>query len=203
MPTPVPCIAFSGAPCTGKTTSITAIKRVFGDAVCCIPEAATFVIGQAGFLPPSSIEENRLYVRAMSHARMALEDMAQTHARSSGAQFIVADRAVLDAAPYLPGGRDELAELLETTVQELFQRYATVLFFEPPTKEIFDAGRAANPARSDTYEGIQRLTEQTRAAWTGHPSFQKIPATAIWNDKYALVESIIRDNLNKKEAGPA
>lgn len=188
----LPRIALSGAPCTGKTTALKMLKDRLGGEVRVVPEIAAFVFDAELFPPPNESEDHR-FAEAISSMRMALEDMADVQrTRRPELEAIIVDRAVHDAAAYLEGGINELAEAIRKPVWELHDRYDLVLYFTVPARHILEFYWKTKSYRIDDIAIVDELDRKTRATWVGHPNVVEVPAAMMWEERCETIEREVR-----------
>lgn len=157
-----------------------------------VPEIASFIFDAELFPPPNESEDHR-FVEAISTMRMSLEDMADVQrTRLPDLQAIIVDRAVHDAAAYLTGGIDELADALHQPIHALHSRYDLVLYFTVPARHILEFYWKTKSYRIDDIALVDELDRKTRAAWAGHPNIVEVPAAMMWEERCAIIERDVR-----------
>ncbi|MFH1631688.1 MAG: ATP-binding protein [bacterium] len=185
-------IALSGPPCGGKSTCLKALSEEFGDLVVCVPEIASFVIGQAELLPSDDHERRNIYIRTMQQMRIALEDMADSMDRG---EVVIVDRGVTDGAAYLEGGMGEFEGVMDMDRKSIHDRYDLALLFDLPTRDAYEENRRNNPARFEDYDAASVLRDRTVEAWLGHPDMFCIHSLESWEEKLSVASDIIERYL--------
>lgn len=193
----LPRIVLTGGPCSGKSTVMEALKKRFGDRLHCVPEVATIVIGQVGVKPWTGGARNLLSAqRLIYRAQRAFEDASDSQARTDGKTAMLLDRGVGDIRAYLPAGLS-LEQLAHTTVEHEFARYDLVIVLDSPSRDVYEAHKGDNAARTETYEAAAELGRRIRDAWEGHPNFRFVADTATWEAKEAAVVAHVESFLSK------
>lgn len=188
----IPRIVLTGPPCSGKSTIIETLKKERPD-IHCVPEMATVVIGHFGIIPSLDAVKNRQFQRAIYRAQRIFEATSTQFAASEGKKAVVFDRGCPDNAAYFPGGIKEFEDFFNTNMEAEYAQYDSAIFLEAPPADVYEANKANNPARFETYEQVQRLTDKLYGAWRGHPNFAYIENGAGWHDK----EKAVREALSR------
>lgn len=193
----LPRIVLTGGPCSGKSTVMEALKKRFGDRLHCVPEVATIVIGQVGVKPWTGGARNLLSAqRLIYRAQRAFEDASDSQARTDGKTAMLLDRGVGDIRAYLPAGVN-LERLAHTTVEHEFARYDLVIVLDSPSRDVYEAHKGDNAARTETYEAAAELGRRIRGAWEGHPNFRFVADTPTWEAKEAAVVAHVESFLRQ------
>lgn len=167
-------IVLTGGPCSGKTTTLLALKEEFEDQIILVPEVATILL-QGGFPIPGkdlewSEEWQASFQTAVLPLQSAIEDAYVLMAQSNGGKMLICDRGVLDGAAYTPGGVLEFCKRYGVDVEKAQARYAAVIHLESlATAEPKKYGKADNDSRFEPLERAQELEKATRQAWESHP----------------------------------
>lgn len=182
----IPRIVLTGGPCSGKSTLIEELARTRADVLHCVPETATIVIAQVGIRPPLGRPlEYFNFQRTIFGVQRHFEEASADQAARDGKKALLLDRGELDSAAYLPGGRDEFLRMTRTSLAYELGQYDLVVCLEPPPRDVYDAKKAGNPARYETYDEAVAVGERIKAAWAGHPGLVVIPNGSGWDEKRA------------------
>lgn len=188
-------IVLTGGPCSGKSTLMREIEETYGDYVHCVPEVATILISQVGIHPDANDEEhNARFQKILYRVQRSFEEAAELQALKDGKKAIVLDRGTLDAVAYMhgvDGWKRQVRFTIATglSASDELKRYEQVIYLAPPTREVYEAARHNNSARSESYEQAVMLAERTREAWHVHGEeawsrFRfKIVDGKTWNEK--------------------
>ena len=196
-------IVLTGGPCSGKTTTLTAIKEAFGELVVTVPEAATILLSGGFPLPGRDLdwspEWQREFQSTICALQNALETTHQAIATACGARLLVCDRGLLDGAAYTPGGKAEFLKAYDIDEQEALNRYQLVIHLESlavSKPELY--GKANNESRYENLEEAQALDGRTRQAWDSHPNHQILGGKWELDDVINQVICLIIDQLEEK-----
>lgn len=194
----VPRIVLTGGPCSGKTTVMKALRARFGGRVHCVPEVATILIAQAGLSPALGGPWSRRFQQVVYATQTTLERAAEEQAAALGKRAVLQDRGTLDALAYLSGGETEFAEVCHADARIEGLRYGLVVQLAVPPREIYDANRANNPARSETYDQAAALDQLIAMAWQPHARvFRRVESAGAMGQKIDAVAALIEDFLAK------
>lgn len=196
LPRRVPHVVLTGGPCSGKTAVMEILRREMGDVFHFVPEAASIVIAQVGVRPPGGdAVAMRGFQRTMCRVQRCFEQVSNVQALLDGKRALLLDRGVLDNAAYLPGGLVELESILRSTRADEYAAYERVICLETPPREVYEANRLNNPARTESWEAARALGDRIRAAWGGHPKFSPIANGASWEDKVEAVRRVLKSSM--------
>lgn len=120
-------IAFSGAMCSGKSTLLNRFEEYFSERedVQIVPEQARLFFVESGI--PTDCLTPEVQGQLADWVRQAEEE-----AQNTGADLILCDRSVLDAAAYLRfGGYSEESNALIERVQVWLPTYEKFILFDP------------------------------------------------------------------------
>ena len=185
-------IALTGPPGGGKSTALQDfMTRLYPDPIM-VPEVARYIKHGARLFPPKGEDAARTYERCMSQIRIHFENMAAVQERET--RHIIIDRGIPDAAAYLPGGIEELSELVGLLPEDMYGRYDIVLFFRLPSQTIYEACKPDNPSRHETYEEALELEERAVEAWKGHPKLFVIEDGRDWKSRFERALRIVQRN---------
>lgn len=197
---PVPRIAITGAPVSGKSTILKMIEEKFPGTFHVVPEAATIAFETIGVTRPDPEDgrANAEFQRQLARLQRQLEDMAAAEVHDHGKRMLLTDRGLLDNAAYLEGGIKELAAILGIdVVRAANERYDAVFILAPPPKEIFEAKKRNNPARNENnYEEIVALGDRIYNAWIHHDNPHFVNGET-WEGKVEALFSKLRQLLDQ------
>ena len=173
-------IVLTGGPCAGKSTALERLKKIFGERVMVVPEAATMLMA-GGFPKPGrdlswSPEWQRHLQNAVFPLQCTLEDACELAAREKGAEILICDRGLLDGAAYTPGGLPAFLETFGVDEGGAHGRYARVIHLESVAvcnPALY--GNIGNEVRFETQEEAAALDAKTAATWQNHPNWQLVP----------------------------
>jgi predicted ATPase len=192
----LPRIVLTGGPCSGKSTVLATLRRRFDQEIHCVPEVATIVIGQLGLKPWTGGKRNLLSCQSLMYRlQHGFEEAAELQAREGGKKAVLLDRGGIDIGTYFPGGLRQLERYLFTSVPREYGRYDLVLCLESPSRQVYEAQCANNPARTETYDQARARSELNQRAWAGHPGFRLIPDGTDWPTKERAVTRAVREFL--------
>lgn len=197
LPKRIPRIVLTGGPCSGKTTVMGTLKKEMADLISFVPEVASILISQVGIKPVAF--ENRVRMHRFNanlyRTQRIFEATSAQEAQSENRRALVLDRGTIDIAAYLPEGLKELEKICGTKRIIEFSQYDLVIGLEVPPKEVYEAKRRNNPARSEDYEKAFALGEKIKEVWGKHPNFHVIANGQTIQDKADAVKRLIRKFL--------
>lgn len=162
-------IVITGGPGGGKTTALDIFRRELENVVT-IPESASLLF--SGGLPRSKDEKVlKTTQRTIYQLQLSMEEIYSTLRSKS---IFLCDRGTIDGAAYWPGDLSDFCNNLGTTIQQEFERYDAVIFFETAAKYKIDM-KSNNPCRIETEHEALILDQKLRELWSGHPSFHFVP----------------------------
>ena len=192
----LPRIVLTGGPCSGKSTVLKTLRRRFDQEIHCVPEVATIVIGELGLKPWTGGKRNLLSCQSLMYrVQHGFEDAADLQARGDGKKAVLLDRGNIDIGTYLPGGLRQLERYLFTTVPQEYGRYDRVICLELPSRQVYEAECANNPARTENYDQARARSELNKQAWSGHPGFRLILDGTDWPAKEQAVIKAVEEFL--------
>lgn len=187
-------IVLTGGPGGGKTTAADLFRREIGSRVVIVPETATMLFS-GGFPRVGEPNARAATQQAIFHAQVALEDI-------QGALYpgrvLLCDRGTIDGAAFWPEEAPQgFFDTLNTTLEEQFERYDAVIFFE--SAAVGDISiEGGNPIRTETNQEARRLDIRLREVWSGHPRFHFVPHSTSFFAKLqnglAKLQQIVADN---------
>lgn len=187
-------IIITGAPSSGKSSTLIQLARVLSDEVIIIPESAVVLLA-GGFPSPSheDIEQIRAFQKAIIQVQIGLELIFSK--QNPDANWMVLDRGIIDGAGFWPEGPDAFFEEFNLNQDKALARYDFVLFFELPKKEAFGG---INHVRFHNYEQSLESEKNLKKVWGKHPHFIEIRATEIFEDKIASAIAVIKKIINNQ-----
>lgn len=197
-------IVLTGGPCSGKTTTLRALREEFGNQITLVPEVATLLL-EGGFPVPGkhlewSEEWQAVFQAAVLPLQRSIETVYRLMAQGSGCGLIVCDRGLLDGAAYTPGGLVEFCRRYEVNPDEAMARYEAVIHLESlATADPQLYGKAGNGSRFEPLERAQELERATQEAWSRHPRHIVINGRRGIEGKISQVVGIVRLLLAEKE----
>lgn len=193
----IPRIVLTGPPCSGKSTIIDEVKKIYPD-IHCVPEMATIVISHFGIKPSNDAVRNRRFQRAIYRAQRIFEATSTQFAMSEGKKAVLFDRGTMDGAAYMPGGVKEFQKLLNTTKEAEYSQYDAVVYLDMPPSDVYETDRHNNPARSENYSQAAKLGGKILKAWINHQNFIPISTGTSWEHKRRLAHTAIKKILQSK-----
>jgi CYTH domain-containing protein/predicted ATPase len=164
----LPTIVLTGGPCSGKSTALGAIRAEMGDEIHTVPEVATILIAQLGFIPnPAKAEDYIAFQRALARIQLDFEALAMRQAVAAGKRGIVLDRGLRDGGAYMEGGWPAIRKLIPLPAEQN-ALYDAVAILEMPPRDVYERHRSNNTARQETYDEASHLGDAIREAWNGH-----------------------------------
>ena len=190
-------VVLTGGPGGGKTTAADIIAKTFDGSVVVIPEAAMMLY--SGGFPRVNLPVAKIAMqKAIFHVQKNLEDLqAELHPN----RVMICDRGTVDGAVYWPHGQEDFCRNFQTTLEQEFERYDAVVFFETAA-----AGnrpiRAGNPLRWESLQEAIELDERLRALWSQHANFYLIKNEASFMNKLSWGVELIQDLIEGKSPSP-
>lgn len=186
-------IVLTGAPSSGKSSTMRELQRVFGGQVALVPESAVVLLS-GGFPAPQhvDVEQIRAFQKAILQVQAGLEQIIPR--QNPLAKVYIFDRGSLDGAGFWPLGAEDFLKQFGLTRQNEFAKFDHVLFMELPSPEAFGG---VNQLRFHDYQQSKQSEDQLRETWGSHPGFKEIKAQATLEEKTSLVVGLVRSLLNK------
>ena len=191
-------ILLTGGPGSGKSGIMELLKPEMPDFQF-VPEVASILIGQAGIHPGKTAGSVRRFQTTLYPIQVLFETTSTEIAMDDGKKGLVLDRGRVDAAVYFSGGVEEYEKVLGTTVTRDYGEYDLVICLAVPPPEIYEIIRLNNPARGESYSLASYLGGEIREVWQNHHNFAYIPNLGSWEEKVAMVRSVIREFLIKQK----
>lgn len=180
-------IVFTGAPSSGKSTVLGALKNLVPKSVVLVPETATMLL-MGGYPPPAvkSLAEQRAFQGMILNLQKNLEEMLLL--KNPGATHMILDRATLDGAAYWPKGPQGFYREFGINFERELKKYDHVLFFNLPAQKHF-GGTHQN--RFHDYGQSNDFGKKQHAIWKKHSSFIEIPAYDDFSKKVKHVIDVL------------
>ena len=181
-------ILITGAPSSGKSSTMSKLAEIYQHEAVLIPESAIVLLSGGFPTPePTDIEQMRIFQQALIEVQKALEFIFVR--QNYKADLMIFDRSVLDGAAFWPEGINSYLENFKIDIHNEYLRFNYVLFFELPDKAYFGG---KNKQRFHDYEQCLESEKQLKMLWENHPNFLVINATKIFNDKIESAISLIQ-----------
>lgn len=191
----VPRIVLTGGPCSGKTTVMEALLASLGGRLHFVPEAATIIISQVGVHPPSDDVGLNLFQQQLYGIQDGFEELARLEALAAGKQAVIHDRGKIDNAAYLEGGIMTLQRICRTDFSVEISRVGLVIQLDVPPRDVYEANRGNNAARSESFAQASELDRAITSAYSRHPGFIRISGCASMDEKIARASRAVTDFL--------
>ena len=193
LPKRVPTLVLTGGPCSGKSTVLKALDREFGSLIHCVPEVATFLIGQVEITPdPSDHVAFTDFQQRLMRIQYDLECLAQTEALKRGKGLVVMDRGMRDSGAFFDGGWSEARTLISLPLPE-DRLYTKVAIMDlPPTREIYEEHCRNNSSRRENYDEAREQDRRIRKAWSGHQEVLTVTGHDMSHKERVVLETVKR-----------
>ena len=193
LPKRVPTLVLTGGPCSGKSTVLKALKREFGSLVHCVPEVATFLIGQVEITPDQTdVTAFYDFQRRLMRIQYDLECLAQREALKRGKGLVVMDRGMRDSGAFFEGGWSEARPLISLPLPE-DRLYTKVAIMDlPPTREIYEEHCRNNSSRRENYDEAREQDRRIRKAWSGHQEVLTVTGHDMAHKERVVLETVKR-----------
>ena len=175
---PIFKFVLTGGPCAGKTTALARLGSFLGERgfrVYTVPEAATLLFSNGHAFQDLALPGMELaFQLAVIRTQMHLEDTFTSLARATGDKTVLlCDRGTMDGSAYVSREVFDqvLAELGEDEITLRDGRYNAVLHLVTAAIGAGDYYTLSNnQTRTESPEVAAKLDENTKNAWSGHPS---------------------------------
>jgi predicted ATPase len=186
-------IVLTGAPSSGKSSTMKELVRVYGNKAVLVPESAVVLLS-GGFPAPmhGDLEQIRAFQRAIVPVQWGLETVFSR--QNPEAELMVFDRGALDGAGFWPPGPQAYFKEYGLDQQAEFKKFDHVLFMELPTPEQFGG---VNALRFHDYQQSLQSEKQLREAWQGHPGFREVKACQSIEEKVQATIALIGELARK------
>ncbi|MES2217520.1 MAG: AAA family ATPase [Pseudomonadota bacterium] len=186
---PIKKIVFTGAPSTGKSTTMSTLAPILGNNGIIVPESAVVLLS-GGFPAPehNDMAQIRAFQQAVIPVQMGLEIVFAK--QNPSANLMIFDRGILDGASFWPPGPEDYFAEFKVDVPKEYAKYNYVLFFELPREEFFGG---INRLRFHNYAQCLESEKKLKKIWGKHPHFIEIKATEDFNEKIQNAISIVQE----------
>ncbi len=182
----------TGAPSSGKSTTMTELARVFGSQIVTVPESA-LVLLSGGFPAPAhnDMDQIRAFQKAILQVQVSIEEVISKQYPTTNTMIF--DRGALDGAGFWPMGPEAFLAEFDIDVEKEFAHYQFVLFFELPPRTAFGG---TSSFRFHDYEQSLESEKQLKKIWGRHPHFIEIKATEIFDNKIKAATTVVKTILS-------
>lgn len=179
-------VVITGGPGAGKTAVVDELRKVLGDHVVILPEAASILFAR-GFPLSSSVSGIKLIQRSLFRIQDELERSALADWNFG---LVLCNRGLLDGLAYWPEPERSFFAEMRTTREEVFKRYDLVIHLRPPKTE--RAHHYPNPIHLDsTMSPDARIAED----WNGHPNRAFVDDTPDFQEKVLRTVGLLQEVL--------
>jgi hypothetical protein len=185
-------IVITGAPSSGKSTTIARISEILGSKATIVPEGA-FVLLSGGFPAPEhhDMQQIESFQKAIIQVQTGLEIIFDK--KNPDAQLMIFDRGILDGAGFWPPGPQDYYDKFKIDVAKEYAKYDYVFFFGFPSEKFFGG---LNSLRFHNYEQCLASEKMLKQIWHKHPNFIEVKATENFEDKIQTAISTIQKIVN-------
>jgi predicted ATPase len=184
-------IVITGGPGGGKTTSLDLFRREIKDNVFIVPEAAT-ILFENGLERGQDLEGIKRIQLSIYQLQICLESI---YAPPKNGFCQICDRGTLDSLAYWPGAENTFLDAANTSLEEEFNRYDAVIFFETGASGGSDI-KSNNPQRIESTQEAITLDKNLQEVWSRHPNYHFISSNISFIDKVVDGLHTIRDVMN-------
>ena len=198
-------IVLTGAPGSGKSTSLAPVKEHFeknGYHVLTVPETATELItsGIAPWTMESYPEFQSLLMDLQMDKEKAFERFVPADRQKE--TLILLDRGLLDNKAFMKN--EDFAKMLEekeVSEKDLMDRYDAVFHMESPARIYPECYTVENnPARKHNAEQSIERDKVLQEIWKEHPQYQFVPAQKNFDQKTASLIAQIEAFLKNRKS---
>jgi predicted ATPase len=181
-------IVLTGAPSTGKSTTLARLPDSLEGNAVIVPESAVVLLA-GGFPAPehNDIEQIRAFQNAIIPVQNGIEMIFDK--QNPQANLTIYDRGLIDGAGFWPLGPDDYLKGFAVDVTKEFAKYNYVLFFELPNEKFYGG---INRLRFHDYAQSLECEKVLKQIWSKHPHFILISATDEFEDKIKNAISAIK-----------
>lgn len=171
-------IVFTGAPSSGKSSVLEALKEKF-PKFAFVPETAAVLLG-GGYPAPEigNLSQQRIFQRTIIQLQNDLEEIVAL--KFPQAPFMILDRALLDGVGYWPKGPIDYLREFKINPAEEIGKYDHVIYFAIAPESQFGG---MHEKRFHNFEQSREIGDKQHAIWKSHASFFEIPAYEKFADK--------------------
>ncbi len=177
-------IVFTGAPCTGKTSTIESLRNKRNKNIY-IPEIASFVkMTKAHNYIDSEIFQEFIYKLQKDLENLVLPSIDYI-------EHIFFDRGTLDSLAFC---RKLSNPKYNIVINEEYQRYDIVFFLMlPKSNTLYERYFSSNPQRDENYHEAFLIQNSLYEIWKDHPRFFPIEFHRDFNEKIASIAKKIEE----------
>jgi hypothetical protein len=172
-------IVLTGAPSSGKSSTLAELARQKRPDITTVPESAIVLLA-GGYPAPAheDLEQIRAFQQLILHVQASLEF---TFARKNpNSKHFIFDRAELDGGGFWPKGPDDYFKMFNLDPAKLLNKYDAVIFMELPDPTAFGG---TGKERFHDYEQSRASGKVLEKIWSGHSRFIRVPAAKKFEDK--------------------
>jgi hypothetical protein len=191
-------IVFTGAPSSGKSTTMANLTQVLGSDAVIVPESAVVLLS-GGFPAPAhnDMDQIRAFQQSIIQVQAGLETVFAK--QNPDAKLMIFDRDILDGAGFWPPGVDDFFAKFKVDIDKEFAKFNYVLFFELPEEKYFGG---INRLRFHNYAQCLESEKRLKEVWRKHPHFIEIKAEDVFADKIQdAVEKVLEIACHSRAGG--
>ena len=187
-------ILITGAPSSGKSTTLSRLAHVFGHRAIIVPESARLLL--LGGFPVPNIDDI-VQIRAFQKAILGIQKNIEAVLirQNPTADLMIYDRGAVDGAGFWPLTPENFLEEFKIDITKEYAHYDYVLFFEMPDENAYGG---ITPLRFHNFQQSLESEKRLRKLWGKHSNFIEIKATAQLEDKIQTAIAIIKNIANLK-----
>lgn len=188
-------IVFTGAPSSGKSSTLEALAKRKDPELLLVPESAAILLN-GGFPPPdvNDLKQVASFQRTIVQVQRELEEIFAK--KYPAAKYMIMDRSLLDAPAFWPPGPSDYFKTFKVDAKKEWESYDWVLFFELPAKEHYGG---KHKGRFHSYEESLAVAKKQRDFWAKHPRLLSVPAQESVEKKIRVAVGMIDDILSKRK----
>lgn len=185
-------IIITGAPSSGKSTTLARLAVALGQKCQIIPEGALILLA-GGFPSPDVNDLEQVWAFQQSILQIQSNMEIILSRQNPYVNLMIFDRGPLDGAGFWPLGAEHFLKEFHINIEEEFSHYDYVLFFElPPAKDY--GGKT--PLRFHDFQQSLECEKELKKIWGKHPHFIEIKATKEFEDKIQHAINIVKKISN-------